>query len=501
VHPLLEVLRAKAAELGPALARSAFARGLAVTNPDGSARPIPITLTPVVASARAIHQCTLLSSLLSSAAVKMATAVLAGPDRELLVGALSPLERRVADSTYASARRFATIRVDYFVAGALEEPFALEINATIPAMQGYSDMAAECFIRSVGEAAALSSAAIEALIARNGSNAQALHQALLDGFALARGRNPERIGLLCRRNDAQLTELQYLAARFRELGTQAEVIFPDQLSGEDTVIAGGASYDLIYRHLFVRRLEESSAPYALDLFTDVAGRKAVVLNPPASQVEVKSTFALLSQASQDLPPARRGRLSEQELAAIRQAVPWTRLFRPGASSDSEGRPIADLVETVAAQPERFVLKRAWDYGGKAVFIGSASAQSSFDERTRAAFGEALSWPELCRRAAVDRAGGGFIVQTLIDARPESHVLCTQAGTVSAELYVDFSAYASVGLPRAPDWGGVCRGSPSQVVNIVGGGGVLPLITDDVAAELLAALKGAGRASKANPRYK
>ena len=50
------------------------------------------------------------------------------------------------------------------------------------------------------------------------------------------------------------------------------------------------------------------------------------------------------------------------------------------------------------------------------------------------------------------------------------------------------AYASVGLDMAPNWGGVCRGSPSHIVNIVGGGGVLPLITTEVARALITAAR-------------
>ena len=53
------------------------------------------------------------------------------------------------------------------------------------------------------------------------------------------------------------------------------------------------------------------------------------------------------------------------------------------------------------------------------------------------------------------------------------------GVSSVELYVDFSAYASVGIDAPLEWGGVCRGSLSQIVNIVGGGGVLPLLTEEV----------------------
>src|SRR5215831_7316490 len=213
--------------------------GLAVTGPDGSTRAIPITATPVVADRRRIQEQAELSAQLSSAAVKMARAVLASEDRELLAGALSPLERKLAECTYQAARRFATTRVDYFLRAKDGQAAALEINATIPAMQGYSDIAAQAFIGWLGGHAGLSPAAIGDLLRRNGSNANALYRALLDSFALERGRAPERIGLLCRRNDAQITELRFLANRFADLGTEAEVLFPDELSGDDEVIARG----------------------------------------------------------------------------------------------------------------------------------------------------------------------------------------------------------------------------------------------------------------------
>jgi hypothetical protein len=497
VHPLLEVLRRQAASDGAALAHSASKKGLAVTNPDGSTRPIPITATPVIADSRQIRQRADLSARLSSAAVKMARSILAGPDRELISGALSPREKRIAEKTYATANRLATTRVDYFLRGQSNQPSALEINATIPAMQGYSDIAVEAFVEWVGKTAGLARNAIADLIRTNGSNARALHQALVQGFALERGREPARIGLLCRRNDAQITELEYLARRFSDLGSESRVLFPDQLSGDTVVEADGKPYELIYRHLFVRRLDKLDAPYVVELFEEVPGRKAVVLNPPASQVEVKTTFALLSMAAQDPELAELAELDADELAAVQEALPWTRIFRAGPTSDEKGRRIEDLVALVAAHPERFVLKRAWDYGGKAVFIGPSSADVSFAERTRAAFGAALSWGALCERAAEDRVGGGFIVQAMIEASPQSHVLCTEMGSTPQELYVDFSAYASVGLDRAPDWGGVCRGSPSHIVNIVGGGGVLPLITTEVADALLVALQARSASEKGN----
>jgi hypothetical protein len=238
----------------------------------------------------------------------------------------------------------------------------------------------------------------------------------------------------------------------------------------------------------VRRLEETPNAYVEGLFAEVPGRRCVLLNPPASQVEVKTTFALLSRALEDAALAEAAGLTPEELEAIAGSVPWTRPFEAGPTRGPSGEPLADLVAHVAEHPARFVLKRAWDYGGRTVFLGRSVGVASYEERVRATYGEHLSWAQLCARAAQDRAGGGFVVQEIVDTHPEPHLLCGEAGNTELDLYVDYSAYASVGLARQPAWGGVCRGSSSEIVNIVGGGGVLPLITTEVAQKLLTAWK-------------
>jgi len=483
---LPSLLRAHAAAFGPGLARLSAERGLALTRNDGSTQPIPITATPVVRDGQKLRRRAALSAHISSATFKLSRAVLAGPDRELLLGALSPLERRLAEATFHRVTHLATVRVDYFERGG--RPFGLEVNATIPAMQGYSDIAAHTFLEVVGRHAGLSPRQVSLMQQRNGSNAAALYRALLEGFARERGgRAPTRMALLCRRNDAQFTEQCHLAARFTELGTEAHPVHPDELSGDKVITARGLQFDLIYRHLFVRRLEETPAPWVTELLGQVPSPRVVVLNPPASQVEVKTSFALLSRALAEPELARAAELTEEELAAARAAVPWTRPFRRGPSVDPDGAQVPDLVARVAAEPARFVLKRAWDYGGRTVFVGRSAGEPGFDERVVAAYGETLDWGEVCARAAVDPACGGFVVQELVEAVAQPHLLCTPDGLHAVELFVDFSAYASVGLEHAPAWGGVCRGSPSRIVNIVGGGWVLPLLNADVAEELRAAL--------------
>ncbi len=481
---LVHALTWDAKRFGQELADTAYARGLAVTNKDdGTTKPIPITATPVIVDAEELQRRQQLAARLASATLKMSRAVLANPDRqEIVLGGLSPLERELAAATFSRLETLVTTRVDFFVGDVVS---ALEVNATIPAMQGYSDIAANTFLEVVGRTWGAKDHVIAAWQAKNGSNALALYRALLQGYAQVRpGKTPERIALLSRRNDAQLTEQNYLCERFREWGADADIVHPDQLSGTDAVMAHGKKYDLVYRHVFVRRLEEpglEGAAYVKALLAEPNGTRAVVLNPPASQVEVKAVFALLSQALDDSRLAQEARLSDVELEAIKESVPWTRHFRGEA-----------LAAEVAANPDKYVLKRSWDYGGRAVFVGRTRGEPGFTERVKTAYGEALDWAGLCARAVVDPVGGGFVVQQVIDIQPEAHLLCSGPAQIPTELYVDFSTYASVGLGDQPRWGGVCRGSISHIVNIVGGGGVLPLITTEVARSLLMAYRAWGQ---------
>ncbi|MFZ5445533.1 MAG: hypothetical protein ACOZQL_36415 [Myxococcota bacterium] len=481
---LLAALTHDAKRFGQELADTAYARGLAVTNKDdGSTKPIPITATPVLIDAAELQRRQQLSARISSATLKMSRAILASEEKQDLVfGGLSPLEQELAKATFRQLDTLVTTRVDFFVG---DQVNALEVNATIPAMQGYSDIAANTFLEVVGRAWGAPDHLIASWQAKNGSNALALYRALLAGYAKVRpGKTPQRIALLSRRNDAQLTEQKYLCERFREWGADADIVHPDQLSGTDAVRAHGKAYDLVYRHLFVRRLEEPGmvgADYVKALLAEPNGTRAVVLNPPASQVEVKAVFAYLSQALDDSRLVREARLSENELEAIRASVPWTRHFRG-----------EKLLAEVSADPDRFVLKRSWDYGGRAVFVGRTRNEPGFAERVKAAYGEVLDWPALCARAAVDPVGGGFVVQQVIDIHPEEHLLCSGPAQLPTRLFVDFSAYASVGLDDQPRWGGVCRGSISHIVNIVGGGGVLPLLTTEVARSLLMAHRAWGK---------
>jgi hypothetical protein len=480
VHDPFQDLRPLAGTYAPALAGEAFSRGLVTTSPDGTRRAITPGATPVVLPARVVAERHDLARTLATAGFQMAQATVLGPSREILLGALSPLERRLVERCAPHTRRLVIARIDFLVS---DRPAALELNATIPAMPGYSDMAAGAFLSVVGRAAGLDASAIQRLETDNGSNVEALYRALVAASVRERGRPPERIAVLCRRMDSQLSEVDFLVRRFSELGTEAHRVYPDEASGDELFVAHGKPFDFVYRHLFVHRLSENPQPFLEAFFAGDAAPGSLLFNRPAAHVEAKSNFALLSRALEEPALAVAAQLGPRELEAIRRSVPWTRVLAPGPARGPAGESIPELVAHVAAHPEAFVLKRAWDYGGKAVFVGPASGEPGFATRAEAAFGARLDWPDLVRRAAADPRGGGFVVQAVVDIPRERHLLATPSGVVEAEVFVDYSAFASVGVDPEPAWGGVVRASSSRIVNIQGGGGVLPLLEEGVWARL------------------
>lgn len=464
--------------LASTFADLAFAEGLAVTDVDtGERRPIPPSLTPVVVEDRELARRVEAARTLTSAVAKVARAILDGPEREVLLAGLAPFERRAVEATFRDVGIVATTRYDAFVAQGRMRP--LELNATIPAMQGYSDIAASAFLRAVAAERGVARQRITGLIGRNGSNVAALLKAIVACYRARGGRTEApAIALACRPNDAQITELRYLARSFDSLGYRARVVLASEVRPErgGPLWAEGTPFDLVYRHIFARRIEDGW-PIAQALFDPAHYH---VYNPVLPQLEEKAAFAELSRAAHDPALADRFGLTDDEVALAQGALPWTRRALDGPARGPRGESVDRLKELVRSDPKRFVLKPSWDYGGKAVFVGA-----SLDEaRVQAAFGRPMSWSEIADVAFGSGVPGGYVVQEFVDAQPERHLLCEPSGPAWRELYVDFSAYASLGIDP-PGWGGVCRVSTNRIVNILGGGGVAPLLRAEVVRELFA----------------
>ena len=448
---LFDALRADAPRFGEALARTAYARGLAVTKKeDGSTRPIPVTATPVVIDAAELARRQALAARISSATLKLSRWVLTGERAGLVLDGLSPLERELAKGTFARLSTLVTTRVDFFVGKTVS---ALEVNATIPAMQGYSDIAATTFLEEVGRAWGAPEATIAGWQAQNGSNAQALCQALLAGYRRsARGRRRARIALLCRRNDAQLTEQRYLCERFREWGADADVVYPDELSGDDAVRANGKTYELVYRHLFVRRLEETDLRGA-DYVKRAAGRAqrhargGVEPARLAGGGEGRVRAAVRGRgepvAGEGRGPHRRRAGRDRPRRAVDAPLP-----RRGAARDaSPPIPIATCSSAAGTTA-----------GGRSS-SGRTRHEPGFAERVKAAYGEALDWNAAVRpRRGRIRWAAASWCRSWWRLNP-SRTCCAAARTRCPPS----CTWTSPRTPRwastpQPQWGGVCRGS-------------------------------------------
>lgn len=457
--------------LGERLTRRARSLGLEVVR---DARPVDIatTLTPDLVSRSVAETRGRDAAAVLEGVVLTARRVLGEPAEqalaEQLFGHFGPLEK-AGLARWREAEDVTIARVDWFV-DADGRHRALELNATIPAMQAYSDAAAIAWLETLGAEAGLTSERIRHLAERNGSNADALRRSIV---AHGESTRPHpSIAIVHRKGDPQIKELEALQRRFIEaghdtwLGIDAEVALE-----EGQVTVGGRRPDLLFRHIFARRIVAGSA---LDAIARGAGQPRMQ-NPVNGHLEVKGLLAELSRRVDDHDSASLG-LSDETLEVLARVLPWTRLLAPGVTRGPDGSS-ADLVAMVEATPEAFVLKRSWDYGGKSVLIGRDVLASEGRE----------SWVTRVKQAVADTPGS-WVVQQHIDSPRRRHLVLGEADPQWEEVYVDASTFTASGTRDVPG-GGVSRFARSGVVNIAGGGGVAPLILDDVAEEIARALEG------------
>lgn len=488
--PLLEALSDRERDrFARAFAARAFELGLRYLAPEGP-RPIPVAFPPVVEPrARTVARAELAHAV-TRAVAATARAVLDGAlgfdVADALLSELAPLEQEIVVATYRDLERLATVRVDLFVDPAGVDR-VLELNATIPAMQGYSDIAARAFLETalarlggLPEDEARDEAA--ALLSANGSNADDLLDSLLAcGRAAGAGDRP-RIALVHREADSQLGELAYLADRFRARGLDARTVVATDvaLDPEGRAVAGDFAPDLLYRHVFARRIDPDG-PMGAVLRNPARHR---LVNPVDPHLEQKGMLAELSAAVVEPDRAARLGLDPALLARLRPHLPWTRRLVPGPATSPAGAPIDDLVSWAGANPAGLVVKRSWDYGGKGVFLGGLHGDESSRLRTRERFGVELPWPALVAACAAE---GGWVLQERVPLASRRALVATADGATWRDVFVDVSAYTNLGVDFRPT-GGVCRASGSPIVNIQSGGGVVPLLAEEVATRVAARIR-------------
>ena len=432
--------------VGRAAAERAWAGGMTVLRPDGTVVPIPLVAEPEALSRDTLAAAAREAQLILAGAVKLARALLASGDardRSALVEPFSGLEAEAMARLFDAPLPVMVARVDYLVPEGGGAPRALELNATIPAMPAYADLAAHAWISAAARERGLSPRATRALLARCGSHMERLREAIVAAFR-ARGGTRERpsIAIVSRPGDAQVGELRRLVAHFRQMGHEAEHLVPATCEPE--------RWDVLYRHVWAHRVDPAT-PFARALLEP---ERYVLVNPVNGLLEAKALFARLSECAEDEGLAARAGLDADERAAAGR-LPRTRRLE------------AALAPRLLAERERWVLKRSWDYGGKSVFLGGELAPEA--------------WEKAVEAALADARGGGFVAQERIFAMRRPATRIAPDGVTRGVLYRDLSTYCGLG-PSRPD-GSVVRAAASPIVNILGGGGLAPVVPADVVEAL------------------
>ncbi|MBK9519154.1 MAG: hypothetical protein IPO09_17750 [Anaeromyxobacter sp.] len=441
MQPIFEGERAT--EVGRAAARLAWAGGMTVLRPDGVVVPIPLLAEPEVMPRAALEAAAREAELILSGSVKLARALLASGDerdRAALVEPFAGLEAEAMARLFTEAPLPAVVaRVDFLVPEGGGPPRALELNATIPAMPAYADLAAHAWLRAAAAARGRTPREAGELVAACGSHMESLREALVAAYRARGGaRARPSIAIVARQGDAQIGELRCLEAHFRAQGHRVENLLPTTCLPED--------WDLLYRHVWAHRVAPD-APFARAL---LAPGRFTLLNPVNGLLEAKGLFARLSECASDGALAARAGLDEAERGAAAR-LPWTRRLDEATA----GR--------IKAAREGYVIKRSWDYGGKSVHLGAELAQPA--------------WERVVDEALADGRGGGFIAQERIFAVRKPATRIAGDEETQGVLYRDLSTYCGLG-PVRPG-GSVVRAAASPIVNILGGGGLAPVIPEDV----------------------
>jgi len=241
-------------------------------------------------------------------------------------------------------------------------------------------------------------------------------------------------------------EFELFKEFFAREGYPAIICSPDELEfRNDRLRVGEFEIDIVYKRLLVNEYLPIIEQYPALLQAYRAGAICMVNSFRSKLIHKKAIFAVLTSQ-------RYARLfDQQERAAIGEHVPWTRRVR-AEKSDYFGKEI-DLLEFIAANRDRLVLKPNDDYGGHGISIGWNT-----DE---------IRWNEALRTALVN---GDYLVQERVPTARETFPALQPDGTVEfAEQLVDLDPLLFNGKVGSA----FTRLSSTELANVSSGGGMVP----------------------------
>jgi len=335
-----------------------------------------------------------------------------------------------------------TARLDSFLTGDVYS--FVELNGESPAGIAYVDAAYQIF-----SALPVMQRFSERYNVRPLYGRHLMLEVLLRAYTEFLGREPERkplIAIVDLKDLPTQKEFELFQEYFEAEGYQSIVCSPDELDfSGGRLRCGNAEIDIVYKRLLVNEYLPIMAEHPALVDAYRAGAICMVNSFRSKLIHKKALFAVLTNE-------RYAHLfTEEERAAIRAHVPWTRKVR-AEKTDHYGEQI-DLLEYAVNMRDQLVLKPNDDYGGHGIFIGWNT-----DE---------INWSEALRHAL---ANGDYLLQERVKTARELFPALQADGTIEfAEQLVDLDPllfYGKVGSAFT-------RLSFTELANVSSGGGMVP----------------------------
>lgn len=355
---------------------------------------------------------------------------------------ITEIERDLVSIDPGYAAVSPTARLDSFLT---EEAYSfVELNGESPAGIAYVDAAYKIFSELPVMQRFAEHYNVRPLYGRH-----FMLEVLLRAYTEYLGRTPERkplIAIIDLKDLPTQKEFELFQEYFESEGYRAIVCSPQELEFSGGRLRCGADeIDIVYKRLLVNEYIPIMAEFPALLDAYRAGAVCMVNSFRSKLIHKKALFAVLTNERY------AGLFTEEERAAIRAHVPWTRKVRR-EKTDHYGEQI-DLLEFAATSRDRLVLKPNDDYGGHGIYIGWNTDEIGWDEALR----HALS-------------NGDYLLQERVSTARESFPALQPDGTFEfAEQLVDLDPLLFFGKVGSA----FTRLSFTELANVSSGGGMVP----------------------------
>lgn len=335
-----------------------------------------------------------------------------------------------------------TSRLDSFLTN--EAYSFVELNGESPAGIAYADAAYDIF-----SALPVMRRFSERYNVRPLYGRHLMLETLLRAYQEFLGHTPERaahIAIVDLKDLPTMKEFELFQEYFESEGYPSVICSPQELEFKDGKLRAGAfEIDIVYKRLLVNEYLPIMKDYPALLDAYRARAICMVNSFRSKLVHKKALFAVLTNE-------RYAYLfTEEERAAIRAHVPWTRKVRAEQTKHYDEE--TDLLKFTARTRNQLVLKPNDDYGGHGIYIGWNTDDAAWNDAIQFAL-----------------ANGDYLVQERVPTARETFPALKSDGSIEfAEQLVDLDPllfYGKVGSAFT-------RLSFTELANVTSGGGMVP----------------------------